>query len=99
MKAFKIKIEPEALLDIQEGIDWYNRQQSGLGRRFHTEIKASFKKLENYPFYQIRYDDVRCYVLQEFPYMIHYTVDEENKRIIVRAVFGTPRDPDLWNER
>lgn len=41
--AFKIKTEPEAHLDIQEGIDWYNKQQSGLGRKFHSEVKAYFK--------------------------------------------------------
>lgn len=99
MKAFEIKIEPDALLDIQGGINWYNRQQPGLGRRFYAEIKASFKKLEIYPFYRTRYDDVRCYALQKFPYMIHYTLDEENKKIIVRAVFGTPGNPDLWTER
>ncbi len=39
--AFKIKIEPEAHQDIQQGIDWYNEQQSGLGRKFHAEVKAS----------------------------------------------------------
>jgi hypothetical protein len=31
---FKIKIEQEAHQDIQEGIDWYNQQQPGLGRKF-----------------------------------------------------------------
>ncbi len=29
---FKIKLEPEAVADIQDAIDWYNEQQSGLGK-------------------------------------------------------------------
>jgi len=58
LTGYKIKIEPEAHQDIQEAIDWYNQQQPGLGRRFHTEVKVSFKKLEIHPFFQIRYDNV-----------------------------------------
>ena len=38
---FTIKTEPEAHQDIQEGINWYNKQQSGLGRKFHTQVKIS----------------------------------------------------------
>jgi hypothetical protein len=52
--AFKIKIEPEALDDIQQGIDWYNKQQAGLGRKFHAQVKDCFKKLKTNPFFQVR---------------------------------------------
>ena len=34
MKKYKVKIEPEALADIQEITDWYNEAQAGLGKRF-----------------------------------------------------------------
>lgn len=36
--AFKIKIEPDFHLDIQEAISWYNKQQKGLGKKFHTAV-------------------------------------------------------------
>jgi hypothetical protein len=40
MRKYKIKIEPEALADIQEITDWYNDAQEGLGKRFQkTAIK------------------------------------------------------------
>jgi predicted ester cyclase len=96
LTAFKIRIEPEAHQDIQEAIDWYNQQQQGLGRGFHTEVKSSFKKLKIHPFFQVRYDNVHCFPLKKFPYMIHYTVDEGNKQIIIRAVFNTSRKPEIW---
>jgi hypothetical protein len=96
---YKIKIEPEAHLDIQEAIDWYNQQQPGLGRRFHTEVKVSFKTLETHQFFQVRYDNVHCFILKKFPYMVHYTIDEQNKNIIVRAVFNTSRNPTIWKGR
>jgi plasmid stabilization system protein ParE len=31
--------------------------------------------------------------------MIHYTVDEDIKTVIVSAVLHTSRDPQLWQER
>jgi hypothetical protein len=36
MKKYKIKIEPEALADIQQITDWYNNANSGLGKRFQN---------------------------------------------------------------
>lgn len=94
--AFTIKIEPEAHQDIQNGIDWYNEQKPALGRKFHAEVKAYFKKLKTNPFYQVRYDNVHCLPLKKFPYMVHFTINEKEKIVIVRAVFGTKENPQKW---
>jgi|AntRauTorcE11897_2_1112592.scaffolds.fasta_scaffold08799_1 hypothetical protein len=37
--SFTIQIEPEVKSDIQRGIGWYNKQQPGLGEKFHSAIK------------------------------------------------------------
>ena len=96
---YKIQIESEVRQDIQEGIDWYNEQQRGLGRKFHAAIKEAFRGLRTNPFFQIRYDDVRCVPLRKYPYMIHFTIDENNKTIAVIAVFNTSRNPQMWKGR
>ncbi|MGV8137015.1 MAG: hypothetical protein AB2L20_17525 [Mangrovibacterium sp.] len=96
---FRIKIEPEAHLDIQEGIDWYNEQQSGLGRKFHFEVKVFIEKLKINPFFQLRYNDVRCLPLKQYPYMIHFTVDKERRVVTIRAVIKTSRTPKIWKSR
>ena len=38
MTKYKIKIEREALQDIQEATDWYNEQLNGLGSRFQKQV-------------------------------------------------------------
>lgn len=91
---FKIKIEPEAVYDIQQGVIWYDRQKKGLGRKFHSEIIASFNRLKTQPYFQKRYEDVRCSPLKKFPFMIHYTIGEKEKLIVIRAVLNTFRNPD-----
>ncbi|WP_224994965.1 hypothetical protein [Cesiribacter sp. SM1] len=97
--AYKIKIEADALQDIQQGIDYYNELQPGLGRKFLADVKASFKSLKLNPFFQVRYDEVRCLPLKKDPFMIHFTIDQANQLVVVRAVFNTYLDPDNWTKR
>lgn len=97
--AFTIKIEPEARNDIQEAIDWYNEQQTDLGRVFHAAVKDHIITLQTNPYYQVRYDDVHCLPLKNFPYMIHFTINESGQQVKIHGVFNTFRDPGVWKER
>lgn len=92
---YKLKIKPEAHQDIQDGIDWHNSRQPGLGKRFHSAVKQEFKMLRESPLFQIRYEGVRCLPLKKFPYMVHFIVEEENKQIIVLGVINTHKKPDV----
>jgi hypothetical protein len=47
----------------------------------------------------IRYKNVRTAVLNMFPFLVHYTIDERNKTIVVSAVLHTSRNPKLWESR
>lgn len=88
------RIEPTAKSDIQINITYYNKIQDGLGKKFHAEIKRNFNAIAKNPYYQIRYDDVRCLPLKKFPLMIHFTVDEIIQVIIIRAVINTSKNPE-----
>jgi len=79
---FTIKIETESEQDIQQGINWYNQQEPGLGRSFHKAVKQHFEKLRKNPFFQIRYDDIHCLPLKRFPFMIHYTIQEDSRLLL-----------------
>lgn len=94
MRAVKAKIAPRAHDDIQQGINYYNEQEKGLGKKFHAEVKSSIASIKKNPFYQIRYDKVRCLPVHKFPFMIHFTVDEENNIAIIYAVINTSLDPN-----
>jgi toxin ParE1/3/4 len=96
---YRLEIKQEAYRDIQDGIDWYNSCQPGLGRRFHTEVKQEFKVLCNNPMFQLRYESVRCLPLKKFPCMIHYIVKEQSKQIVVLGVIDTRKNPEIWQDR
>lgn len=93
---YEIKLNPRAFTDIQHAIDYYNEQQQGLGKRFYDTIVDSFETLKLHPFYQIRYDNVRCFYTKPFPFLIHFTVNQNANSIIVLAVIHTSMSPAKW---
>lgn len=94
MRRYKVFISPHAYNDIQQAIDYYNDKQKGLGKRFHHAVKSSISVLRKNPFYQIRYDEVRCFSVKRFPYMLHFTVTGEARTVIIHAVIHTSLDPE-----
>ena len=97
--SFSIVIDHRALKDIQQAIDYYDEQQSGLGKRFEMVLHKNLRLLQKNPFLQIRYDNIRCLPITRFPYMVHFTVDESRKIIAIRAVFHTSRSTKNWEKR
>ena len=94
MHSFKFKIQPRVYDEIQNGITYYNKKQKGLGLRFHKAVKSSFQTIRENPFYQIRYENVRCFPVTKYPFMVHYIIDEPNNTIIVYALINTHLNPE-----
>nr|NQU92753.1 type II toxin-antitoxin system RelE/ParE family toxin [Bacteroidota bacterium] len=100
MKKYKVKIEPEALSDIQEITDWYNEQQTGLGKRFQKTTIGHINSLNNDPqIYTIRYKEIRCMIVKKFPYMVHFYINDKNNTVEILAVISTYRNPRIWTEK
>jgi hypothetical protein len=71
-----------------------NKRQKGLGKKFYLDFKTCLKALEINPYYQIRYDSIRCFPSKKFPFMIHFRVDETAKLVSVEAVISTHMNPE-----
>ncbi len=93
-------ILPLAKEDIRETAEWYNKHQKGLGKRFIAEVREKVHFIKHNPkASNVRYNSVRTAVLNVFPFMVHYTIDEKNKTIVVSAILHARRDPKLWKSR
>jgi toxin ParE1/3/4 len=97
--AFEVEIDPIALQDIQGAIDYYDEQQIGLGEKFEKSVTQHLHTLKDNPFFGVRYDQVRCYPMKKFPFMIHFTINEDRNLISIRAIFHTSRSPQIWKKR
>lgn len=88
----------QAKEDIRKAAEWYNERQIGLGKKFISEVRNKVYYIRQNPKISgVRYNNVRTAILSDFPFMIHYTIDENIKAILIVAVLHTSRDPGLWN--
>lgn len=84
---YSLVITPQAKVDIQDAIYYYNSKQKGLGERFFSDLNHQLNTIAENPFYHsIRYDTIRYAHLYKFPYSAHYTVIDD--KIIVYAVLS-----------
>lgn len=96
---YKSVIVPLAKEDILEAAKWYNKQQKGIGKRFTIEVRERVYFIREKPkASNVRYDSIRTVVLDVFPFMIHYTVDDKSRTVIILAVLHTSRNPELWKK-
>lgn len=100
MQKFSIKIDVEALGDIQKTTDWYNSVKNGLGAKFQKQVISQISKLNKNPYlFSIKYENVRCFLISKFPFLVHYSVNEDDFVIEILAIFHTSRNPQVWLER
>lgn len=94
---FRMVILPEAKADIRNASIWYEKKQKGLGKRFIVIIRKCFLLLKTNPnAFQIRYDDIRTIITPKFPFMIHFSINEISKKVIIISVLHTSRNPESW---
>jgi plasmid stabilization system protein ParE len=97
---YKAVILPLAKQDIKNAAAWYESMQKDLGKRFVKDVRRKVLFVCHQPgATAVRYDETRCATLEVFPFMIHFTVDDALKLIIVSAVFHTSLNPDRWAQR
>ncbi len=97
---FKAIILPLAKEDIKNAAHWYNSKQPGLGKRFTAQVRGKVKFITQNPnAAAIRYHGVRTAITDVFPFMIHYTVDDIKKQVVISAVLHTSRNPEIGIDR
>lgn len=95
--SFILKIDVDALKDIEETTDWYESQVKGLGIRYKSQTKKQITSLKKDPYlFSIKYNNIRCRKIEKFPFLIHFEIDEDNNTVTIFAVFHTSRSPQIW---
>ncbi|CAH0336712.1 hypothetical protein FVB9288_02424 [Flavobacterium sp. CECT 9288] len=96
--SYKIVIIEEAKLDFKTALKWYKSIQPILGIKFTNSFKESLKVIKSNPLlFQIRYDETRVALIENFPYLIHF--NSYDHTIVIKAIFHTSRNAEIWIER
>lgn len=90
--SYKIVIEPRAIADIQEAVEYYESKKEHLGVYFFQIIEEYIESISKNPFFQIRYKDYHGLPIKIFPYIILYYIDEKEKTVYVLSIFNTSQN-------
>ena len=92
----KIRLRPEARLDIYEASRFYDRQSDGLGDKFVESIFEDMERLSQFAGIHSKLGRYFRILSQKFPFMICYDVNGEE--IVVVAVLSCRMLPATIND-
>lgn len=95
---YPLFVAPEAELELEQAVNWYNEQRAGLGYEFLEAVEEVFDCIRKTPeLHAISYRASRLALIKRFPYVVCYLFD--NEKVSVLAVFHGYRKPDTWKSR
>lgn len=84
--------------EVSEAYDYYNLQQTGLGKQFAAEVRDAVRRLTQYPLaFPVQRGEIRKCLLQRFPYKLLYAIRHD--KILIVAIAHQHREPEYWVSR
>lgn len=90
---YKIQILKRAQIEIETAFDYFAEISHTALKNFNDELEISYERLKVNPKFQVRYKFFRVLPFPTFPYIIVFTVDEDNRLVKIYSVFNTYQDP------
>ena len=94
----RIRFLEMAQIELDEAIEYYNYEMSGLGEEFLAEVLNGLNRIGEFPeaWHPCSRRTRRCQT-RRFPYGIIYQTRKEE--ILVIAIANLHRKPDYWKNR
>ncbi len=94
--SYNLVILDQAQEEIRRAYEYYAEISIPVLRSFDDQLGEAYKSLETSPFYQFRYKSLRALPFKSFPYMIFFSIDEQEKTVYIYSVFNTHQNPDKY---
>jgi len=96
---YSIVNAPAVRNDLLEATFYYKKINSDLAKQFLFRIREAKSFIALAPLgFQTKYKQVRTLMLKQFPYHIHYLIDDSRKQIIILAVVHAYKNPKDYTE-
>lgn len=80
--------------DLKDALDYYKNINPELANQFLFRVREAKIYIARSPLgFQIKYKNVRTLLLKQFPYHIHYIVDDTKKQITILAIIHAYKNP------
>ena len=93
----KYQFHPEAEVELNEAVDYYDRCQRGLGLEFAKEVYTTIETICSFPlaWTPLSKNTRRCQT-KRFPFGVIYQI--KGKEIIIVAIMQLNRKPEYWKK-
>lgn len=89
--SYFIKYAENSLDDYNKGFTYYHLISENLAQRFENQFWNCIKLIRDNPYsYQIRYSNIRIGIIENFPFTIHYFLEENI--IYIQRILHNRRD-------
>ena len=92
--SFEVKILKRADLELDEIYFYYDSISPELGEKFLIEYEDILSTFEENPFFEVKYNIIRKKPFKKFPYSIHFSIDETEKKVFIEAISCDYQDPN-----
>lgn len=94
----ELRLHPDARREFDDAVDYYEREDQGLGALFTDEVAAGFARIREHPdAAQEIAKGTRKLVLARFPYNLIYETRKDSLRVL--AVAHQRKRPYYWRGR
>ena len=91
---------PAVRIDITNATDYYKNINPELAKQFLFRIREAKAYIERSPLgFQVKYKEVRTLLLKQFPYHIHYLIDDSKKQVVILAIIHAYKNPQDYTNR
>lgn len=92
--------KPKVIFDIEDVVDHYKTINPELANAFLDRLEEAKKYIADFPeAFQIKYKNVRTVLLEQFPYHVHYIIDDDKKQIVVLGLIHAYKNPKDYSNR
>jgi plasmid stabilization system protein ParE len=95
--ALPVELDPRAEREAREAFTWYLERSERAAAAFEREIERALIAIGESPATHPIVDGVHRYLLDRFPYSLHYAIHVE--AVVVLAVAHQHRRPGYWASR
>jgi ParE toxin of type II toxin-antitoxin system, parDE len=95
---YKVVVENQAELDIDQAIEYYKAliDYPTVVINLLLEIDDAYRALAINPFFQVRHKHYRALPLKKYPYLMFFEVFEDERIVKIISLFQTDQDHQKW---
>ena len=97
---WKMVYRPFVKQDLHKAIHYYKAISPNLAKDFLNRVREAEKYILQNPYGDdVMYKQIRMHNLKQFPYHIHFFVDDENKKVVIIAIAFSKRENLNFSDR